>query len=134
MAIELVEWWRFPSPSSPISDENPKTPEKSVRLGNISASVFLNQAESGRDFRSVVFFQLSYRTESGDRRFANSFTASDLPVLERVLKLAQEHVEELEAIVEDVTRKLVWTSASLAPPGTDSRYGEANRVRVRRVG
>ena len=89
---------------SPMADENPKSPEKSIRLGNVSASVFLNQTESGRDFRSVVF-QRSYRTEAGDRRFANSFTASDLPVLERVLKLAQEHVEQLEALIDDVAEK-----------------------------
>ena len=87
-----------------MPDENPKTPEKSFRLGNVSASVFVNQAESGRDFRNVVF-QRSYRTEAGERRFANSFTAADLPVLERVLRLAQEHVEQLEAVIDDVTGK-----------------------------
>ena len=88
-----------------MADENPKTPEKSIRLGNVSASVFLNQAEeSGRDFRNVVF-QRGYRTESGDLRFANSFTAADLPVLERVLKLAQEHVEQLETLIDDATEK-----------------------------
>ena len=91
-------------PISTMPTENPKPPEKSFRLGSVSASVFLNQSESGRDFRNVVF-QRSYQTESGDRRFASSFSAADLPVLERVLKLAQEHVEQLEAIVEDVTGK-----------------------------
>lgn len=87
-----------------MADENPKTPEKSIRLGNVSASVFLNQAESGREFRSVVF-QRSYRTESDELRFANSFTAADLPVLERVLKLAQEHVEQLETLIDDATER-----------------------------
>ena len=87
-----------------MPDENPKTPEKSFRLGNISASVFLNQAESGRDFRNVVF-QRSYKTESGERRFANSFTASDLPILQRVLKLAQDHVEQLEVIIDNAAEK-----------------------------
>jgi hypothetical protein len=43
-----------PSPST-ITAETPKSPDKSFRLGNISASVFVNIAESGRDFRSVVF-------------------------------------------------------------------------------
>ncbi len=84
-----------------MANETPKKPETSFRLGNISASVFLNQVDSGRDFRSVVF-QRSYRTESGDRRFASSFTASDLPVLERVLKLAQQHVEQIEAVTDGV--------------------------------
>jgi len=87
-----------------MPNETPRKPEKSFRLGNISASVFLNQAESGRDFRSVAF-QRSYRTESGDRRFVNSFTAADRPLLERVLKLAQEHVEQLEAAINDASEK-----------------------------
>jgi len=88
-----------------MPDETPKSsPEKSIRLGNVSASVFVNQTESGRDFRNVVF-QRSYRTDSGDRRFSSSFTVADLPVLERVLKLAQEHVEQLETLIDDVNDK-----------------------------
>lgn len=87
-----------------MADENPKTPEKSIRLGNVSASVFLNQAESGRDFRNVVL-QRSYRTDSGDLRFVNSFTAADLPVLERVLKLAQDYVEQVETLIDNATEK-----------------------------
>jgi hypothetical protein len=87
-----------------MPNENPHKPEKSFRLGNISASIFLNEAESGRDFRSVTF-QRSYRTESGERRFVNSFTAADLPVLERVMKLAQQHVEQLEAVIDQVSDK-----------------------------
>ncbi len=88
-----------------MPDEIPKTaPEKSFRLGNVSASVFVNQAESGHEFRNVVF-QRSYQTESGERRFANSFGAADLPVLERVLKLAQTHVEQIEAVLEGIAEK-----------------------------
>jgi hypothetical protein len=87
-----------------MPDESPKGPEKSFRLGNVSASVFLNQAESGRDFRSVVF-QRSYKNDAGERRFSNSFNAADLPVLERVLKLAQEHVEQIEVLIDDATDK-----------------------------
>ena len=88
----------------PQENPDPKTPEKSFRLGNISASVFRNQGESGRDFRSVVF-QRSYRTEGGDLRFTHSFNVGDLPALERVLKLAQEHVEQIEAVIDDVGGK-----------------------------
>lgn len=87
-----------------MANEKPNNPERSFRLGNVSASVFLNQSESGRDFRNVVF-QRSYRTESGERGFSHSFNASDLPVLERVLKLAQEYVEQLEAVVDEASRK-----------------------------
>lgn len=79
-------------------------PEKSFRLGAVSASVFVNQAEGGRDFRNVVF-QRSYLNRSGEREYGNSFNVSDLPVLERVLKLAQEYVEKLEAVVEDAKER-----------------------------
>jgi len=79
-------------------------PEKSFRLGNVSASVFVNQAESGRDFRNVVF-QRSYLNRAGDREYGSSFNVADLPVLERVLKLAQEYVEEIEAVIDEAKEK-----------------------------
>ncbi len=85
-------------------EDSPKDPEKSFRLGNVSASVFKNQTESGRDFRSVVL-QRSYMTEGGERRFSSSFNAADLPVLQRLLQLAQEHVEQIEVLIDDVAEK-----------------------------
>ena len=85
-------------PSIRMAKEKPTTPETSVRLGNVSASVFRNQTETNRDFRSVVF-QRSYRDESGDLKFTNSFQVSDLPALKRVLELTQHQLEEIEAVI-----------------------------------
>jgi len=78
--------------------ENPSGPETTIRLGNISASVFLNQAESGREFRNVVL-QRSYKDTEGNRQFANSFNVADLPVVQRVTQLAQEYIERLEVLL-----------------------------------
>jgi len=81
-----------------MTTEN-KAPETTIRLANISASVFVNKTEGGRQFRSVSV-QRSYLSESGDRAYTNSFTAADMPVLKRVLDLAQNYVERKDEIVD----------------------------------
>ena len=75
-----------------------KSPETTFRLGNISASVFVNEANGDggkRTFRSVNV-QRSYR-DGDDTKFVSSFGLSDLPTAIRVLQLAQAHVEGKEA-------------------------------------
>ena len=76
-----------------------KSPEATFRLGNISASVFVQEAggSSGspkREFRSVNI-QRSYR-DGDETKFVSNFTMGDLPAAIRCLQLAQEHVEERE--------------------------------------
>ncbi len=75
-----------------------KAPETTFRLGNVSASVFVNEVngDSGkRKFRSVNV-QRSYR-DGDETKFVSSFGLSDLPTAIRVLQLAQAHVESKEA-------------------------------------
>ena len=75
-----------------------KRPEKVFRIGYVSASVFVNEAEgpSGpRQFRSVTV-QRSYR-DGDETRFVSSFGLAELPQAIRVLQLAQAHVEAAEA-------------------------------------
>ncbi len=75
-----------------------KSPETTFRLGNISACVFVNEANSDggtRTFRSVNV-QRSYR-DGDETKFVSSFGLSDLPTAIRVLQLAQAHVESKEA-------------------------------------
>ncbi len=75
-----------------------KAPETTFRLGNVSASVFVNEANGDggkRKFRSVNV-QRSYR-DGDDTKFVSSFGLSDLPTAIRVLQLAQAHVEGKEA-------------------------------------
>lgn len=71
-----------------------KAPEKTFRIGNVSASSFVNESD-GRKFRSVTL-QRSYR-DGDDRKYTSSFSLADLPSAVRVLQLAQEHVEQAEA-------------------------------------
>ncbi len=73
-----------------------KTPEATFRLGDVSASVFVQEAggtngSPKREFRSVNV-QRSYR-DGDERKFVSNFTAADLPAAIRVLQLAQSHVE-----------------------------------------
>lgn len=72
------------------------SPEKVFRIGFVSASVFVNEAESNaRQFRSVNV-QRSYR-DGDETKFTSSFTLAELPLAIRVLQLAQERVEQAEA-------------------------------------
>ena len=75
-----------------------KAPETTFRLGNVSASVFVNEATGDgakRKFRSVNV-QRSYR-DGEETKYTSSFGLSDLPTAIRVLQLAQAHVESKEA-------------------------------------
>ena len=73
-------------------------PEKTFRMGLVSASVFVNEYEVNdgkrRSRRSVVL-QRSYK-DGDDWKQTNSFGLSDLPAAIRVLQLAQSHVENQE--------------------------------------
>ena len=78
-----------------------KAPETTFRLGNVSASVFVNEVNGDggkRKFRSVNV-QRSYR-DGEETKFVSSFGMSDLPSAIRVLQLAQAHVESKEAQTE----------------------------------
>ncbi len=75
-----------------------KSPETTFRLGNVSASVFVNEVNGDggkRKFRSVNV-QRSYR-DGEETKFVSSFGLSDLPTAIRVLQRAQAHVEGKEA-------------------------------------
>ena len=79
-------------------------PEKTFRIGYVSASVFRNEVSVGegdetRTFRAVSL-QRRYRDDDGDWKNSTSFGLSDLPSAIRVLELAQRHVESIEAEVK----------------------------------
>jgi hypothetical protein len=78
-------------------------PEKTFRIGLVSASVFKNtyDAKDGkpkRVFRTVVL-QRRYQKDEGEWESASSFGLADLPNALRVLGLAQDYVESMEADV-----------------------------------
>ena len=67
-------------------------PEKSFRVGAISASVFVNEAKgkAKEPFRSVT---LERRYKDGNQwKTSNSFTLNDLPTAIAVLQLAMIHL------------------------------------------
>ena len=78
----------------------PKTPEKTFRIGNVSASVFVNQVQGDGGKREVRNVNLQRRYKDGDEwKTSSSFGLADLPQAIRVLELAQQHVKATEADV-----------------------------------
>ena len=80
-----------------------QSPEKVFRVGRCSASVFKNMTEpkhgeSGqkRPMRKVNL-QRRYKDGDGKWKTATSFGLGDLPWAVRVLELAQQYVESIEA-------------------------------------
>ena len=74
-------------------------PEKTFRIGLVSASVFVNEVESEggkRRFRSVNL-QRRYRDEQGEWKSTSSFGLAELPQAITVLDLALKHVASEEA-------------------------------------
>ncbi len=77
-----------------------KSPEKTFRIGSVSASVFVNEVQGDGGKRKIRNVNLQRRYKDGDEwKSASSFGLSDLPQAIRALQLAQTHVESVEADV-----------------------------------
>ena len=77
-----------------------KSPEKTFRIGSVSASVFVNEVQGDGGKRQIRNVNLQRRYKDGDEwKSASSFGLSDLPQAIRALQLAQAHVESVEAEV-----------------------------------
>jgi hypothetical protein len=74
-------------------------PEKTFRMGLVSASVFVNEFETAdprrKKTRRNVVLQRSYK-DGDEWKQTNSFGLGELPAAIRVLELAQSHVESQE--------------------------------------
>ncbi|MGC3971625.1 MAG: hypothetical protein QM775_31055 [Pirellulales bacterium] len=80
------------------------SPEKVFRIGLINASVFANviePREAGGQKKTIRSVNLQRRYQDDDENWqtATSFQLSDLPAAIRVLQLAQQYVESVEADV-----------------------------------
>ncbi len=75
-------------------------PEKVIRFGVISASVFTNEIETDGGKRTIrnVKLQRRYRNGDGEWKSSSSFTLADLPVAVEVLKQATDYVASKEAV------------------------------------
>jgi len=77
-----------------------KSPEKTFRIGSVSASVFVNEVQGDGGKRKIRNVNLQRRYKDGDEwKSTSSFGISDLPQAIRALQLAQTHVESIEAEV-----------------------------------
>ncbi len=75
-------------------------PEKVFRIGYVSASIFVNEVKTDNGTRSVRNVNLQRRYKDGDEwKSSSSFGLGDLPCALRVLQLALEHIETVEAEV-----------------------------------
>jgi len=70
-------------------------PEKTFRIGSVSASVFVNEVKGKQPFRSV---SLQRRYKEGDEwKSSGSLNLRDLPAANTVLQMATTYVAEREA-------------------------------------
>ena len=77
-----------------------KSPEKTFRIGSVSASVFVNETQGDGAKRQLRSVNLQRRYKDGDEwKSSSSYGLADLPQAIRVLQLAQQHVEAIEADV-----------------------------------
>lgn len=76
-------------------------PEKVFRIGSVSASVFVNEVDGDGGTRRIRNVNLQRRYRDGEEwKSSTSFGLSDIPSALRVLQLAQQHVESIEAEVK----------------------------------
>ena len=75
-------------------------PEKVIRIGYVSASIFVNEIKTEGGTRTVRNVNLQRRYKDGDEwKSSSSFGLADLPCALRVLQLALQHIETVEAEV-----------------------------------
>ena len=75
-------------------------PEMTVRIGLISASIWTNAIETGKETKEVrsVVFQRRYKDrDSGEWKSSETFGLADLPALKEVISLALTFVAAKEA-------------------------------------
>ena len=77
-------------------------PERVIRFGAISASVFTNQIDTDRGKKTLRNVKLQRRYKDGSGwKTSSSFTLSDLPTAIAVLERALQYVAGKEAVTEE---------------------------------
>lgn len=76
-------------------------PEKVIRVGSVSASIFLNEVGEGESRRTVrsANVQRNYRAEDGNWKTTSSFSLAELAQLRVVVDQAISYVAAEEADV-----------------------------------
>lgn len=77
-----------------------RKPEKVIRIGYVSASVFTHDVETDGGKRTMRSVNVQKRYRDGDEwKYTSSFNLGELPQAIRCLELAQRFVEGREAEV-----------------------------------
>ncbi len=77
-------------------------PERTFRIGAVSASVFVNEIDTEGGKRQVrnVSLQRRYRDDKdGDWKSSSSFGLAEMPQALAALEMAMKHVADKEAVV-----------------------------------
>lgn len=75
-------------------------PSTVFRIGPISGSVFEHEVDGDGGKRTIRSVSLQRRYKDGDEtKYSSSFGIADIPVAIRLLQLAQQHIEDAEAVV-----------------------------------
>ena len=74
-------------------------PVKVFRLGCVSASVFAREVGDDKRLIHSVSLQKRY-VEDDEAKYTSSFGLAELPLAARVLQIAQQYVERLEAEID----------------------------------
>jgi hypothetical protein len=82
-----------------MAEKEKKKPERIFRIGDVSVSIFLQNAGEDRTFRTISL-QKSYMSE-GERQYTGSLSLAELPAAIEVLRMALAYVgdEKEEAVV-----------------------------------
>lgn len=77
-------------------------PEKVIRFGAVSASVFANEIVSDRGNKTIRNVKLQRRFKSGDQwKTSSSFSLGELPTAIAILQRALEYVASMESDAEE---------------------------------
>ncbi len=82
-------------------EQDRRKPETVFRIGFVSASVFVHEVDTDNGKRLLRSVNLQKRYRDGDDvKYTTSFGLAELSQAIRVLQLAQQHVESVEAKLE----------------------------------
>ena len=77
------------------TEKSGNVPEKKIRAGNISATIWLNKGQTAKGETSeyrTISLERSYTDKEGKWQSSNSFRISDLPKVNAILERAYQHL------------------------------------------
>lgn len=79
-----------------MTETEKKQPVNKIRIGNTSATIWLNEGKDGSKYHTVTI-ERSYSKDGKDWKNTNSYGVNDLPKVRMVSDLAYEWVYSVEA-------------------------------------